>query len=87
MAILKKAWTTCRPEQVAAAALAVFDAPSGGEAEKRRIETWVAEAVRKRPDAIRFAPRLGVVWAARVGSTRRSLFRRLFADSPDRSMP
>ncbi len=84
IAILEKARTTCRPEQVAAAALAAFDAPSAGEAEKRRIETWLAEAVRKRPDVVSLKMRLGLVWMWQGrGDEAIELFRRLLADSPD----
>ena len=79
MAILKKAWSTCRPEQVAAAALPVYDAPSADEA---------AEAAggslggRGRPEAARCRPCSRPNWGlsgfARAGSTRR---RRCFAGS------
>ena len=62
MAILKKAWSTCRPEQVAAAALPLYDAPSADETQRRQVEAWVAEAVRKRPDAVRARSKLGVIW-------------------------
>ena len=84
MEILKKAWSTCRPEQVAAAALPVFDAPSAGEAEKRQVEAWVAEAVRKRPDAVLLASKLGAIWI-RQGrfDEAEELFRRLLAGNPD----
>ncbi len=53
MEILKKAWSTCPPEQVAAAALSVFDAPSATDAQKRQVEAWV---IRGRPEAARRAP-------------------------------
>ena len=59
MEILKKAWTTCRPEAVAAAALALFDAPSADEAQRRQVEAWVAEAVRRRPEASPSLPSSG----------------------------
>jgi cellulose synthase operon protein C len=62
MAILKKAWTTCRPEQVATAALPVFDAPSVAEADKRQVEGWVAETVVKRPDAELLMAKLGAIY-------------------------
>ena len=84
MEILKKAWSTCRPEQVAAAALVVFDAPSVGEAEKRQVEAWVAEAVRKQPDATLLASKLGVIWIHQGRfDEAEALFRRLLAGNPD----
>ena len=84
MDILKKAWSTCRPEQVAIAALPLYDAPSAGEAEKRQIEAWVAEAVQKRPDAVGLASKLGVIWI-RQGrfDEAEALCRRLLAGNPD----
>ncbi len=85
MAIFQKAWSTCRPEQVAAAALSLYDAPSADDTPKRQMEAWVAEAVRKQPEAVR--PRLpssGRSGSARVGSTRRRrLLRGLLASDPD----
>jgi len=84
MAILRKAWSTCRPEQVAAAALLVFESPSVGEAEKRQIEGWVAEAVRKQPDATLLASKLGVIWIYQGRfDEAEALFRRLLAGNPD----
>ena len=62
MEILKKAWSTCRPEQVAAAALLALRRPVGGRVQRRQVEAWVAEAVRKRPDAVLLASKLGVIW-------------------------
>ena len=85
MGILKKAWSTCRPEQVAAAALLVFDAPSAGDVEKRQVEAWVAEAVRKRrPDAVRLKTRLGAIWLwqGRFDEAE-GLYRRMLESSPD----
>ena len=84
MDILKMAWSTCRPEQVAIAALPLYDAPSAGEAEKRQIEAWVAEAVQKRPDATLLASKLGVI-GIRQGrfDEAEGLFRRLLASNPD----
>ena len=81
--ILKKAWSTCRPEQVAAAALEVFNAPSSGEAEKRQVEAWVAEAVRKRPDASLLASKLGALYIRRGQfDEAERLLRRLMAEHP-----
>jgi len=84
MAILKKAWSTCRPDQVATVALLLYDAPSAGDGEKRQIEIWVLEAARKRPDSIRLACKLGVL---RIRQGRfdeaEGLFRRLLASDPN----
>src|SRR5262249_41947967 len=77
-------WSTCRPEQVAAAALPLFDAPSTADVQKRQVEAWVAEAVRKRPDAVLLTSKLGVIWI-RQGrfDEAEGLFRRLLAADPD----
>ncbi len=84
MTVLKKAWSTCRPEQVATAALPVFNAPSTGEAEKRQVEAWVAEAVRKRPDAVGLAAKLGLIWIHEGRPDEaESMFRRILGGSPD----
>ncbi len=84
MAILKKAWTTCRPEQVAAAALLVFDAPSADETQRRQVEAWAAEAVRKQPEAVVLASKLGVI---RIRQGRfdeaEGLLRRLLGTNPE----
>src|SRR5262249_26771807 len=62
MAILKKAWSTCRPEEVAAAALPLYHAASAGEAEKRQTEAWVGEALKKQPNAVGLRVKLGTIW-------------------------
>ena len=49
VALLDEAWKTCRPEAVAVTALALYVAPSADENLKHRVETWVAEAIRKSP--------------------------------------
>src|SRR5262249_33433608 len=62
MEVLERAWTTCPPERVAAVALPLYVAPSVGEAQKRRIVEWVAEAARRRPEAVGLASSLGVIF-------------------------
>jgi len=64
--------------------LLLYDAPSAGEAEKRQIEAWLAEAVQKRPDATLLASKLGVI-GIRQGrfDEAEGLFRRLLASNPD----
>jgi cellulose synthase operon protein C len=83
VAILKKAWSTCPPEQVAAASLFVFNAQSAGEGEKRQVEAWLAEAVRKRPDLVVLASKLGVIWIhqGRFDEAEGS-FRQILASDP-----
>jgi cellulose synthase operon protein C len=84
MEILKKARSTCRPEQVAEVALLVLDAPSATETQRRHAEAWLEEAVRKGPDSIILASRLGVL---RIRQGRfdeaEGLFRRLMASDPN----
>ena len=83
VAMLKKSWSTCRPEQVAAAALLVFNAQSVGEADKRQVEAWLAEAVRTRPELVILASKLGVIWTrqGRFGEAEAS-FRQILASDP-----
>ncbi|MHB1556389.1 MAG: tetratricopeptide repeat protein [Isosphaeraceae bacterium] len=61
MKILEKAWTTCRPELVATAALPLYHAPSANEVQKLQVEGWIAEAVQKRPDSVGLATNLGII--------------------------
>src|SRR5262249_2908554 len=65
ISILKDARKTCRPEQVAAAALPLFGARSTGEAERQLVEIWVADAVHSQPDAVGMATKLGAIWIHR----------------------
>jgi tetratricopeptide (TPR) repeat protein len=84
MEVLKKAWTTCRPEQVVPAALMVFAASSAGPAERRQVEAWVAEVVRQRPEAVLMASKLGVIQIHQGRfDEAEGLFRRLLAGQPD----
>ena len=84
MEILKKAWSICRPAQVAVVALQVLEAPSVDDAQKCQVEAWVAEATRKQPGATLLASKLGLIWM-RQGrfDEAESLFRRLLAVEPD----
>jgi predicted Zn-dependent protease len=84
MAILKKAWTTCPTEKVAAAALLVFDAPSADETQRRQVEAWAADVVRKRPDVVGLKTKLGTIclWQGRFDESA-EWYRRVLAESPD----
>ncbi len=84
MAILKKAWSTCRPEQVAASALLVFDASAVTQADKRQVEAWLSAAVQKRPDLVLLASKLGAIWIYQgLFDEAEELFRRLLAGAPE----
>jgi tetratricopeptide (TPR) repeat protein len=65
MELLEKCSTTCAPEQIAAEALPLYLSPSVAEPQRRRIETWVAAAIQKRPEAVRLASSLGVIYIRR----------------------
>jgi tetratricopeptide (TPR) repeat protein len=84
MEMLKKAWATCRPEQVATAALPVFDAPSASEDQKRQVEAWLVEAVRQRPESVLLTAKLGSIWVnqGRFDETE-ALCRRVLVSAPD----
>jgi tetratricopeptide (TPR) repeat protein len=82
--LLKTAWRSCRPDQVAAVALELYDAPSASEAQRRQVEAWAGEAVRMRPNAVVLASKLGAIWL-RKGQFKdaEELFRRLLISAPD----
>jgi len=84
MEILKKAWLTCPPEPVAEAALLVLEAPSTDETQKRQVKAWLAEAIRKRPDAVFLTARLAAIWI-RQGryDEAEALCRRVLTSAPD----
>jgi predicted Zn-dependent protease len=84
MDLFKKAWTTCPPDQVAAAALPVYDAQSASEDQKRQVEAWLVEAVRRRPDSVLLTAKLGIIWVnqGRFDETE-ALCRRVLASAPD----
>jgi Flp pilus assembly protein TadD len=82
--ILSRAWSTCPPEQVAGAALALYDARSVTETQRLQMEVWVAEALQKRPDDEALAIGLGAI---RIRQGRfdeaEALYRRVVASTPD----
>jgi tetratricopeptide (TPR) repeat protein len=84
MEILKKAWLTCRPEQVAAVALSVYRAPAAREDHQRQLEAWVAEATRKRPDLVILTAKLGLI-SMHQGrfDDAEALFRRVLGSEPE----
>ncbi len=84
MAILKKAWSSCRPEDVALAALPVFTAPSASNNDRREVEAFVGQAVQTRPEAAVLRARLGMIWLRQSRfDEAEGLFRRLLATDPE----
>jgi tetratricopeptide (TPR) repeat protein len=81
---LKKAWTTCPPEQVALTALGAYDRPKVDEAQKSQIEAWMTEAIQKRPEATGLLSKLAGI-RLRQGryDDAESLFRKALAADPD----
>ncbi len=84
LTIFKRAWSTCRPEEVAAAALLIYGAPSADESQRRQVEAWMAEAVRRQPDSTRLATGLGDI-CLREGRYDEAevLYRRVLSKDPD----
>jgi tetratricopeptide (TPR) repeat protein len=60
--LLTHAWTTCPPEQVAIAALSVYDSPSATLAQRKQVEAWLSEARRRRPELVILSTRLAAIW-------------------------
>lgn len=59
---LSHACKTCPLEQVAYAALALYDAPSVTESQRKQVEAWVSEASQRRPDLTVLANKLAALW-------------------------
>ncbi len=84
MTIFRKAWSTCRPEMVAAAAISVFDAPSADEAQKHQVEAWSVEALQKRPDSAVLVGGLSAIWIRQNHyDEAETLCRRTLASDPE----
>jgi cellulose synthase operon protein C len=82
--ILKKAWTTCKPENVVAASMVLFDVPTVGEDSRRQVEAWVAEAARKQPDMVWLNDKLAAIWIVQGRfDEAESLCRRILSVHPD----
>ncbi|HKM54863.1 MAG TPA: tetratricopeptide repeat protein, partial [Isosphaeraceae bacterium] len=83
--ILQKTWKTCKPEAVAATALALVDAPSGDANLKRQVEGWLTEAIQKSPAAApRLRPRLAsLYWKEGRYAEAEALNRQIVAADPD----
>ncbi len=82
--ILEQAGATCHPDQIAATALALYDAPSADEAHQRQCEALVARAVGSHPEADLLAAKLGVIWVRQGRShDAEELFRRILNSHPD----
>ena len=72
MEILKKAWSTCRPEQVAAAALVTLRCPFGGrDAEDDRSKPGWPRPSGSGPTQSALRQTWGLFGSSRAGSTRR----------------
>jgi Flp pilus assembly protein TadD len=84
MEILKKAWSTCRREYVAAAALPLYDAPSVDPVGKAQIKAWLEEAIQQRPEAAPLEPKLGtLLYKEGRFDEAEAVFRQTLAHEPD----
>jgi tetratricopeptide (TPR) repeat protein len=84
MEILKKAWLSCPPERVATASLELMSAPSVTDEQKRQVEAWCVEAIRRRPDLDRLTAKLGVIRLAQGRfDEAEAAFRRILNSNPD----
>jgi Tfp pilus assembly protein PilF len=83
MELLAHSWKACKPEQVAVAALPLYDAPGATEAQRKQVEAWLLEASRKRPDLILLSNKLAVLWIrqGRVDEAE-AMYRQLLNSNP-----
>jgi tetratricopeptide (TPR) repeat protein len=58
LAICEEAWKTCKAEHVAGTSVSVVMSGKGAEADVRRVEGWLAEALRQAPDSTSLAASL-----------------------------
>jgi tetratricopeptide (TPR) repeat protein len=82
---LSHARRTCPQEQVAYAALAVYDAPSATESQRKQVEAWVSEACQMRPELTFLANKLAALWIrqGRFDEAEAAYRRILSGDSDD----
>jgi predicted Zn-dependent protease len=84
MAVLGPAWATLPRELVARAALAVYDSPAAGPAQKRQVRGWVEAVVKERPGETLLKARLADM-ASEDGNIAEGIlgFRQILAKNPD----
>jgi predicted Zn-dependent protease len=84
VAILSRAWKTCPPEQVALAALSLYDAPSATESQREQVDAWLDEARRRRPDLLLLTNKLAAI-RIRQGKfyEAEEMYRRLLDGDPE----
>jgi tetratricopeptide (TPR) repeat protein len=84
IAILTRAWKTCPPEQVAMAALSIFDAAQSTPTQKKQVEVWLTEASQKRPELVLLSNKLAAVWI-RQGryDEAEAVYRRIVKSNPE----
>jgi tetratricopeptide (TPR) repeat protein len=61
MTILQKAWLSGRKDQVALAALKVYEAPSAPASEKAQVKSWLEQAIQQGTEVDRLEPKLGTI--------------------------
>jgi tetratricopeptide (TPR) repeat protein len=59
--VLSQAWSTCPHEQVAFAALKVYDAPSADDRHRAQVKAWLIEALEEKHDAVLLESKLGTI--------------------------
>jgi tetratricopeptide (TPR) repeat protein len=83
---LSHARKTCPLEQVAYAALKLYDAPSVTESQRKQVEAWVNEASQRRPDLTVLANKRAALWI-RQGrfDEAEAVYRRILSSDSDNS--
>jgi tetratricopeptide (TPR) repeat protein len=83
MDLFARARASCSPEQVAIAALSVYDAPAVSESQRKAVQGWLADACQKRPDLVVLSNKLAAIWIreGRFGEAE-EMYRRILNSHP-----
>jgi cellulose synthase operon protein C len=84
MGILTRARSTCRPEQVALAAVQIYNAPCADDTQRAQVKTWLSHAIQNGRDVERLEPKLGtILYLERRFDEAEAIYRKILNEHPD----
>ncbi|MFI5457357.1 MAG: tetratricopeptide repeat protein [Isosphaerales bacterium] len=84
LGLCELAMKTCRPEAVTLTSLAIYEAKSASEPQRRKVEAWLREMVHKKPDDVVLRTKLATL-CTRQGNyaEAEAIYRRLLGANQD----